>query len=72
MEDLNKFTDQELCDRWRDAYALNRKLRSELEDRGYRFEWRTSTARVWAYGNKIKDQTNTDYRFTKTEVQILA
>lgn len=73
MEDLSKFTDQELCDRWREAYALNRKLRAELERREYRFEWKTvPIARSWSHGSKIKDQPHTEYRFTKTEVKILA
>lgn len=70
--DLSKFTDQELLNKWRESTQEARSFRAELEERGYAMQWRRRGSIGWASsGPRIKNQVPTEYRFIKTEVQIL-
>lgn len=63
--DLNKFTDQELWDRWKQATDLERDLRTEVQHRGFEI-------RAVQTGNCVGVPATPRVHFyaTKTETQV--
>lgn len=66
MNNLSKFTDKELVEKWQRESIAQRQARQELENRGYGLQFKTPANRVHQSASKLGPHAHTtEYRFRK-------